>query len=329
MDDKRIGVLENYDLEVLRTYKGRGALICETDQGLKILREYTGRESRVDFQDRLLSRIRLAGITEVDSYVRNKENQILSTDKMNHTYILKDCYEGPECNICHPDEIKEAAGNLARLHRAMICPEMEGIEEMVIHSIKNEFQKHTRELRKVMNYMRRRSCKSEFELYFAKYFDTFYSEAEEVLELTRTWDEPCFQDTIRKKGQICHGEYTYHNIIMSEQNTATINFEKFQLDTPVYDLYQFIRKVLEKNDWAVAMGKLVLEAYEKINPLSEEERKNLFFRLAYPEKFWKMANHYYNSNKAWIPEKNIEKLRKIVEQNSAKHFFLEQYVINY
>ena len=74
VDDKRIGVLENYDLEVLRTYKGRGALICETDQGLKILREYTGRESRVDFQDRLLSRIRLAGITEVDSYVRNKEN---------------------------------------------------------------------------------------------------------------------------------------------------------------------------------------------------------------------------------------------------------------
>ena len=40
VDDKRISVLEGYDLQVLRTYKGRGALICETDQGLKILREY-------------------------------------------------------------------------------------------------------------------------------------------------------------------------------------------------------------------------------------------------------------------------------------------------
>lgn len=328
MDDKRIGVLESYDLQVLRTYKGRGALICETDQGLKILREYAGRESRVDFQDRLLTRIKAAGMDGVDSYVRNKENQILSADRMNHTYILKDWYEGTECNIYQPNEIQEATRNLALLHRAMAWPEAEDIQDTVIHSVKDEFLKHTRELKKIMNYMRRRSCKSEFELYFAKYFDLFYDEAEKVLLQVQDWDEALFQEHIRKNGQLCHGEYTHHNVIMSRQKVITINFEKYQPDTPMHDLYQFMRKVLEKNEWAPSVGELMLETYEQINPLTEEERQNLYFRFAYPEKFWKMANHYYNSNKAWIPEKNIEKLKKLVEQNSAKHSFLKQYVIN-
>ncbi len=328
MDDKRIGVLESYDLQVLRTYKGRRALICETDQGLKILREYAGRESRVDFQDRLLTRIKAAGMDGVDSYVRNKENQILSVDKMNHTYILKDWYEGSECNIYQPDEIRDATRNLALLHRVMAWPEADGIQEAVIHSVKDEFLKHTRELKKIMNYMRRRSCKSEFELYFAKYFDLFYDEAEKLLLQIQDWDESLFQEYIRQNGQLCHGEYTHHNIIMSRQKTITINFEKYQSDTPMHDLYQFMRKVLEKNEWALSIGELMLETYEQINPLTKEERQNLYFRFAYPEKFWKMANHYYNSNKAWIPEKNIEKLKKLVEQNSAKHSFLRQYVIN-
>lgn len=328
MDDKRISVLENYDIQVLRTYKGRGALICETDKGLKILREYTGRESRADFQEKLLLRIKSSDIGQVDQYVRNKEDQILSADKMNNTYILKDWYEGAECNVCQPVEIKEAAHNLACLHKAMAWPDAAEMETAPVHSIKEEFLKHTRELKKILNFMRKRSCKSDFELYFAKYFDEFYKEAEDVLERVREWDEAAFQKSIRKKGQICHGEYTHHNIIVNHQGIATVNFEKYQIDTPIHDLYQFMRKVLENNEWSEDIGRLILQSYEQENPLTGEEKNNLYFRLAYPEKFWKMANYYYNSNKAWIPEKNIEKLRKLVEQNGAKHSFLKQYVIN-
>ncbi len=328
VEDKRINVLENYDLQVLRTYKGRGALICETDQGLKILREYTGRESRAESQQRLLTRVSEAGFGLVDFYFRNKEDKILSVDKMNHTYVLKDWYEGVECNVLKPEEIKEATLNLARLHKAMSSPGDQDLQGTVIHSVKNEFIKHTREMKKILYYMRRRSCKSEFELYFAKYFDIFFQEAEQVLDQIKDWDETKFHEQIIQKGQFCHGEYTYHNVLFCNQGTVTINFEKYQIDTPIHDLYQFMRKVLEKNEWNRDIGCLILSVYEQENPLTIEERRNLYYRLAYPEKFWKMANFYYNSNKAWIPEKNIEKLKILVEQNSAKHFFLKEYMID-
>ena len=46
-------------------------------------------------------------------------------------------------------------------------------------------------------------------------------------------------------------------------------------------------------------------------------------RLAYPEKFWKTASSYYYSNKAWLPQKYVEKLELAVRQNEEKRAFLE------
>ena len=50
----------------------------------------------------------------------------------------------------------------------------------------------------------------------------------------------------------------------------------------------------------------------------------LYYRFAYPEKFWKIANFYYNSGKVWIPGRNMEKLEKLVDLRRAKNAFLEQ-----
>ena len=48
----------------------------------------------------------------------------------------------------------------------------------------------------------------------------------------------------------------------------------------------------------------------------------LRYRLAYPEKFRKIVNYYYNSGKAWIPGKNMEKLALLQEQEQQKQEFL-------
>lgn len=47
----------------------------------------------------------------------------------------------------------------------------------------------------------------------------------------------------------------------------------------------------------------MLREYGRVRPLSGEEQEDLRVRLSYPEKFWKLADHYYGSRKSWIPEK--------------------------
>jgi len=85
-----------------------------------------------------------------------------------------------------------------------------------------------------------------------------------------------------------------------------------------------MRKLLEKSNWSISLGKDMLAAYEELRPLSAVSRIDLYYRLAYPEKFRKIANFYFNSGKAWIPGRNLEKLEKLVEQEPLKQKFLEE-----
>ena len=43
----------------------------------------------------------------------------------------------------------------------------------------------------------------------------------------------------------------------------------------------------------------MIHAYQEVRPLGDAEFENFCIRLAYPEKFWKLANHYFNSRKTW------------------------------
>ena len=128
----------------------------------------------------------------------------------------------------------------------------------------------------------------------------------------------------REEVQFCHGDYQYHNMICGKDGWFVVNFEKCLPDSPVRDLYLLLRKLLEKSNWSVSLGSSLLEAYEEVRPLDVLSRIDLYYRLAYPEKFWKIVNFYYNSGKAWIPGRNQEKLEKLVSQEKEKQHFLEE-----
>ena len=92
----------------------------------------------------------------------------------------------------------------------------------------------------------------------------------------------------------------------------------------VQDLYYFLRKVMEKYHWKETVGRSILEMYGRIRPLTEQEMEFLALKLAFPEKFWKTADAYYQSNKVWIPEKSVEKLQVAIRQTDEKMCFLEK-----
>ena len=81
---------------------------------------------------------------------------------------------------------------------------------------------------------------------------------------------------------------------------------------------------MEKSNWSVPLGAELLEAYNKERPIAAGSWIDLYYRLAYPEKFWKIADFYYNSGKAWIPRKNQEKLERVITQEKEKQHFLDE-----
>ena len=57
-----------------------------------------------------------------------------------------------------------------------------------------------------------------------------------------------------------------------------------------------------------------------------DQRKNscIMEFFVYPEKFWKIINYYFNSNKAWSSDKNQEKLKQFQFQEEKRQQFIAQ-----
>ncbi|MCI8513674.1 MAG: phosphotransferase [Lachnospiraceae bacterium] len=320
MNEQDTSVLEQYDLEVFRTCRGRGAILCETSRGLKLLKECRASAKRVEAEAELLDRLGGESGILADRYVRNRENGVISTEEDGTSYILKDWYEGRECSAREEEEMLQAVRSLAGLHRALrgLALEEEKLREFgQTPSLKIVLEKHNRELKRARNYIRNTVQKQEFELCVIRSFERFYSQAQKALFLlAEQAGEPA--------RQLCHGDFTQHHVLMGRFGAAIVDFSRATMGVQVSDLYLFMRKMLEKNNWNLPLGIAMKEAYEEILPLSGPEKKYLYILFLYPEKYWKQINYYYNANKAWIPGRNIGKLTVLEAQFEAREHFLKR-----
>ena len=121
---------------------------------------------------------------------------------------------------------------------------------------------------------------------------------------------------------LCHGDCNQHNIVFSQEGWTLVNFEQMSYDVMVQDLANFVRKIMEKHNFSTGLGIELITAYDNVRKLLPEELEQLYLRLAYPKKFWKIANHYSSSRKSWISGRDIEKLEKVMDQEAQRKQFL-------
>lgn len=318
-------VLEQYPFLVNQTYKGRGALICDTDQGLKILKEYKGSEARADFLYKALLFLRENGQKQVDCIVKTKEERTVAVDVDETLYMVRDWREGRECDAKNREDIMKSVRQLASLHNVFLRFEDEIPDFLKADpdALLTEYEKHCRELKKVKNYIGGKKKKNDFEIEFMKNYNFFLEQASQVIDLQKKERLQEEETGSKKLYGICHGDFNHHNVIFFKEGPAILNFEKALYDVQVGDFSNFMRKILEKHNWNLGLGMDMLDAYQRVRTLDEEEMKQIYIRLAFPEKFWKISNHYYNTSKAWVCGRNLEKLNKVVEQNEAKGLFLQ------
>lgn len=360
MKEYGLSVLEQYHIEVSSTRKIRGAILCDTNEGLLLLKEAAVSEKRVPMLYKLCRHLQENGYERVDQIIPNEAGNLVSVGEDGAKYLMKRWFNGRECDIKKDYEVLEATKNLARLHKIMEKPlELEpeilpaqppdqnvlgeimpdgGEPEKIMQDVdseeislemfrgndlREEFQRHNRELKKVRGFIRNRVSKGDFELAFLKHFDSMYQWADAVTsQLMQSNYGGIYEDSIKRQ-TFTHGDYNYHNVMMTSNGMATSNFDHFHIDVQVSDLYYFLRKVMEKHLWNEKLGDNILSIYNGINPLGSEDMEYMALRLAYPEKFWKVANTYYHSNKAWIPVKSVEKLQVTVRQVEEKRLFLQ------
>lgn len=324
MNDRALKVLEQYDLEVISTRRGRGSYILETTQGLRILSDYTGSENKALFQNCVMKKIREGGYERVDLLLPNKEGNLISRDWEDNKYVVKEWYTGRECDTANEGEIMAAVSNLARLHRLMYLETVpEFAQSFTAPHPLHEIHAQNTEMKKVRSFIRKKNTKCEFERMFLNCFAGYFEQAMEAEEQLLLIEGKLSEAKERRSGGVCHGDYDHHHVLMSGYDIATTNFECCRLDFQVSDLYRFMRKILEKHEWNPRLGMRMLENYTLIRPISGTEKKLLYIKMLYPEKFRKLANYYYGSNKAWVSRRFLDKLVKLNAQEEEKAAFVK------
>lgn len=318
-------ILEQYEIEVRSTTKGRGALICDTDKGTMLLKEFHGSKERAKFLYDILEFLCGRGLP-AETIVPAREGEVFAKDEINDTiYLLKNGYFGKECDVRNRDDILSAVRKIAEFHILTKGYEKEIPDFLKAdkNSLLVEYERHNRELNKVKNYIRNKNKKNDFEMLFMKVYESYKTQANEVTKQLKSHMESLNEDLTARMWGISHGECNQHNVIFSQGEWVLVNLEKISYDVMVMDLANFVRKIMEKHNWNMGLGMELITAYDSVRKLLPEELEQLYFRLAYPQKYWKIANHYCSSNKAWISGRDIEKLQKIIEQETERKQFLK------
>lgn len=377
MDDRYDEVLEKYDFSVSKMSRARGAMVLWTDKGIKLLCETHASAGRLVWENKVKNHLKENGFERIDTFVINMDQTISTLGRNGVRYLVKDWFNGRECDLCNLSEVRLAASNLARLHISLQKARFEAGENIVSEragasaskgadasaskgagasaskgadasaskgagasagkgtdeggseradasavegtaATKEDtlaiFVKHNRELNHIRNYLKGKKFRNEFESRLLSAYPALYGQANESVE--------GIKNISLGEVNIIHGSYTYHNVIMCEDGIATTSFDKCTYGYKLMDLYYFLRKTMEKNDWKEPYGMAVLEGYDEVYTLENYEKQALACLLAYPEKFWKLASHYMNGKKTWLSVKNMEKLELILAQMEARQDFI-------
>lgn len=327
MNDKAVNVLEQYDMTVSRTFKGRGTIICDTDQGMRVLKEYRGRTEKLELLYQLQGKLKDS--LRTDMLIRTKEGALFVKDIDNSVYILEEQVDGKECSYKNEEDIVKACGAMAKLHLKFMTPQSEKICLMPVFFYADEMERHTVECKRVRNYLRKLHNKTEFERALLKEYDYFLEKAVDVTRRAREESQAEYEAYVNSNGLYCHGDYQYHNVIFGKGNggayTGIVNLEHFAHDAGARDFYLLFRKISEKCDWSLDMAQSMLDAYQNRRVFPPIEWRSLCLRLAYPEKFWKIINFYYNSRKSWMPNRNYDKLESLIRQEKNREKLLNKF----
>ena len=119
MDDRISELLAQYDLDVYRAGRVKGAWLLETNRGLKSLGVCSYSEGKIRFEQKVKQLAVQQGFGAVDLYVPNREQSFLVQGPYNEMFVMRDWFQGEECTVKSREHVLLLVETLARLHNSL------------------------------------------------------------------------------------------------------------------------------------------------------------------------------------------------------------------
>ncbi|MEG2867667.1 MAG: CotS family spore coat protein [Terrisporobacter sp.] len=320
-----------FDIKIEVIKANKGVYYLKSNKGERCLKKINYGPQKLLFVCGAKEHLINNGFKGVDKYYLNIDGEpyaLVNED----LYTLSEWLDGRECDFHNIEEVKIAAKTLAQMHEAS-----KGYDPPENSKLKSDLgrwpslmAKRIKSLDKMRDMVRKRNNKSNFDLVYLKSME-FYKEigkkALNTLEESN-YIELCQIAEIDKN--FCHHDYTYHNIVIDKQeNVNIIDFDYCKREIRTFDISNFMTKVLKRVNWNMEFAKAIIDSYNEVSPLREDEYNVLLAYLQFPQRYWRLANRYYYNEVNWGQNTFAGKIEAIIKEQEQFLGFLESFKNEY
>ncbi|WP_125153318.1 CotS family spore coat protein [Clostridium rectalis] len=316
-----------FDVKIESLKPNRGVYLLKTNEGARCLKKINYGIQKLLFVYGAKEHLIANGFPRVDRYYMNVEGNpyaLVNED----IYTLSEWLNGREADFRNTEDLIIAAKNLACMHIAS-----KGYEPPENSKLKTDLgrwphlmEKRVRSFDKMRDMARKRSNKNNFEMNYIKTVDFYKSLGRRAMKVLNESDYMEICKLTEEEKSFCHHDYTYHNIIIDDNSDVNvIDFDYCKREVRVYDVSSFMIKVLKRVDWNIEYANLIIDSYNSVYPIKENEYKVLFAFLLFPQRFWRLSNRYYYNEVNWPQNTFNNKMEELIAEQEKYTKFIEDF----
>ncbi|HOJ10863.1 MAG TPA: CotS family spore coat protein [Clostridiales bacterium] len=319
-------IVSKYGLKIKSSIPFREGFILATSKGRFLCKETRMKAGRILFVHSAKEHLVNNGFKNLDRYLCTQEGEpyVINNGKC---YIVSYIIEGKECDFENRNDVKRASNLLACMHAASkgYIPPAGSLIRDDVGKTPSLFCKRLKEIKRMEKIASRR--KSNFDYIYAAYSNYFYEVGKDALDyiLSPIYDKLVNETRLEKI--FCHNDLTYSNLILNDNRDSLINFDFCCYDLKVYDLANLIRRRMRRCNWDIREAKVITDEYNSVNKLTPEDFYVMKIMLQFPQKFWRVANKYYNSRRSWAERALTDRLEDVINEIDCHKKFLDNYEI--
>ncbi|UZP03835.1 CotS family spore coat protein [Clostridium botulinum] len=320
-----------FDIKIETIKANKGVYYLKTNKGERCLKRINYGPQKLLFVYGAKEHLVKNGFGNLDRYYLNVNDEpyaLVNED----LYTLSEWLEGRECDFRNIDEVKIAAKTLAGMHEAS-----KGYDPPENSKLKSDLgrwphlmEKRTKSLDKMKDIIRKKNIKNDFDMIYLKSMEFYRDLGKQALQTLKesNYYELCM--VAEQEKTFCHHDFTYHNIIIdNNEKPHIIDFDYCKREVRTFDISNFMIKVLKRVDWNINFAKAIIEAYNSVCKLRDDEYKVLYAYLQFPQRYWRLANRYYYNEVNWGQNTFTNKLSSIIDEKDKFLSFLNEFKQEY
>lgn len=320
-----------FDIKIETIKANKGVYYLKTNKGERCLKRINYGPQKLLFVYGAKEHLIKNGFSNLDRYYLNINDEpyaLVNED----LYTLSEWLEGRECDFRNIDEVKIAAKTLAGMHEAS-----KGYDPPENSKLKSDLgrwphlmEKRTKSLDKMKDIIRKKNIKNDFDMIYLKSMEFYRDLGKQALQTLKesNYYELCM--VAEQEKTFCHHDFTYHNIIIdNNEKPHIIDFDYCKREVRTFDISNFMIKVLKRVDWNIDFAKAIIESYNSVCKLRDDEYKVLYAYLQFPQRYWRLANRYYYNEVNWGQNTFTNKLSSIIDEKDKFLSFLNEFKKEY